>query len=121
MSKLRVATLGLAAIVVLAWAVPAFAHQNKAATTVTVTEGKPNIFSLVLSTKSVKHGTVTFKVVNSGTLGHDFTINGKKTPTIAAGKSASLTVTFKKAGSYAYSCTLPGHAAAGMKGTLKVT
>jgi uncharacterized cupredoxin-like copper-binding protein len=121
MSKLRVATLGLAATMVLAWAVPAFAHQAKAASTITVTEGSPSIFSLVLSTKTVKHGTVTFKVNNKGTIGHDFAINGKKTPTIAAGKSATLVVTFKKAGSFAYSCTLPGHAAAGMKGVLKVT
>jgi uncharacterized cupredoxin-like copper-binding protein len=121
MSKIRVSTLGLVAVVgLLAWALPAFAHQGKAATTITVTEGKPSIFSLGLSSKTVKHGTVTFKVVNGGSIGHDFMINGKKTPTIAAGKSATLTVTFKK-GSYAYSCTLPGHAAAGMKGTLKVT
>ena len=41
MSKIRVATLGLASVVVLAWAVPAFAHHSKAAATVTVTEGKP--------------------------------------------------------------------------------
>jgi uncharacterized cupredoxin-like copper-binding protein len=122
MSKLRVATLslGLAAIVVLAWAVPAFAHQT--GTTVTVTAGKPGPFSFTLSTTSVKHGTVTFNVKNGGTgLTHDFQINGKKTPMLKPGKSATLTVTFSKAGSYPYQCTVPGHAAAGMKGTLKVT
>ena len=31
------------------------------------------------------------------------------------------TVTFTKPGNYPYLCTLPGHAAAGMKGVLKVT
>ena len=46
--------------------------------------------------------------------------SGKKTPLIAPGKSAKLTVTLK-AGKQAYTCTVPGHAAAGMKGTLKVT
>ena len=66
MSKIRVATLGLVAVVVLAWAVPAFAHHSRAATTITVTEGKPTPFSFVLSTKTVKHGTVTFKVTNAG-------------------------------------------------------
>ena len=121
MSKIRVATVGLAAVVVLAWAVPAFAHHNKAAATVTVTAGKPAEFKFTVSAKSVPHGSVTFKVTNGGALSHDFSINGKKTAQIAKGKSATLTVTFSKAGSYAYQCTVPGHAAAGMKGTLKVT
>ena len=123
MSKIRVATLGLATVVVLAWAVPAFAHHGKAAaTTVTVTAGKPGPFAFTLSTKTVPHGTVTFKVKNGGAgLSHDFSINGKKTPTLAPGKSATLTVTFSKGGNFAYVCTVPGHAAAGMKGVLKVT
>jgi uncharacterized cupredoxin-like copper-binding protein len=122
MSKIRVATLGIATIVVLAWAMPALAHHGRAAATVTVSAGKPSPFSFTLSTKTVKHGVVTFKVKNAGVgLPHDFSINGKKTPQLAPGKSATLTVTFAKAGSYAYKCTVPGHAAGGMKGTLKVT
>jgi uncharacterized cupredoxin-like copper-binding protein len=122
MRKIRVATLGLVALFVLAWAVPAFAHHSRAAATITVTEGKPTPFSIVLSAKTVKHGAVTFKVKNAGVgLPHDFSINGKKTASLTSGKSATLTVTFAKAGSYAYKCTIPGHAAAGMKGTLKVT
>ncbi len=121
MSKIRVATLGLASVVVLAWAVPAFGHNSKAAATVTVTAGKPAEFKFTVSAKSVAHGSVTFKVTNSGALAHDFSINGKKTPQIASKKSATLTVTFSKAGNYKYQCTVPGHAAAGMKGTLKVT
>ena len=44
---------------------------------------------------------------------------GKKTPLIKPGKSAKLTVTLK-AGKSAYLCTVAGHAAAGMKGTLTV-
>jgi uncharacterized cupredoxin-like copper-binding protein len=123
MSKIRVATLGLvAAVVMLAWAVPALAQHSKATSTVTVSAGSPSPFSFTLSTKSVKHGSVTFVVKNTGKgLQHDFKINGKKTPLISPGKSATLTVTFAKAGSYPYQCTVPGHAAAGMKGTLKVT
>jgi uncharacterized cupredoxin-like copper-binding protein len=124
MSKFRVATLGLvAAGAVAVWAaVPALGHPSKAASSITVSAGKPSPFSFTLSTKTVKHGTVTFVVKNAGTgLQHDFKINGKKTPLLNPGKSATLTVTFAKAGSYPYSCTVPGHAAAGMKGTLKVT
>ena len=36
------------------------------------------------------------------------------------GKHATLTVRLKK-GKYSYKCTVPGHAAAGMKGTFTVT
>jgi uncharacterized cupredoxin-like copper-binding protein len=122
MNKFRVATLGLiAGVVMLVWAIPAMAHSSRATSTVTVTAGKPSIFAFTLSTKTVKHGAVTFKVKNGGALPHDFAINGKKTKMLSPGASTSLTVTFAKAGSYPYKCTVAGHAAAGMKGTLKVT
>jgi mono/diheme cytochrome c family protein len=75
---------------------------------------------------------VTFKVTNAGTLSHDFKIctkavtgdtanscTGKVTAMIAKGKSATLTVTLAK-GEYEYLCTVPGHAAAGMKGLIGV-
>ena len=39
---------------------------------------------------------------------------------IQPGKSAKLTVDFGKQGSYPYLCTVPGHAAAGMKGVFSV-
>jgi uncharacterized cupredoxin-like copper-binding protein len=68
----------------------------------------------------VRHGKVTFKFTNKGRLKHDFKIAGKKTPLVRPGKSASITVTLKR-GTYSYICTVPGHAAAGMKGKLKVT
>lgn len=107
----------VSAVVVL----PAGARTTHAsATTVTVTAGKPSEFRFTLSTKTVPKGSVTFKVTNKGSITHDFTINGKKTPNLAPGKSATLTVTFKKAGNYPYKCGVPGHAAAGMKGVLKV-
>jgi uncharacterized cupredoxin-like copper-binding protein len=122
MSKIRVVTIGLAAVVVLAWALPAFAHQSKAAgTSVTVTAGKPSEFKFTLSKMSVPHGAVTFVITNKGALSHDFTINGKKSGLLATGKSKTLTVTFAKAGKYPYLCSVAGHAAAGMKGTLTVT
>jgi uncharacterized cupredoxin-like copper-binding protein len=87
------------------------------ATTVTVTMRE---FKFVLSKRTVPRGTVTFKLVNKGALPHDFKIAGKKSKLIAAKKSGVLKVTLTK-GSKPYLCTVPGHAAAGMKGTLKVT
>ena len=65
-------------------------------------------------------GIVNFRVTNRGKLRHDFKIAGKKTAQLAPGKAATLRVTFKKAGKFAYLCTLPGHAAGGMKGVLTV-
>ena len=79
--------------------------------TVTATE-----FKYKFSRTNVPIGTVVFTVVNKGKIAHDFKVLGKKTPTIAPGKSAKLTVRFTKRGRYAYLCTLPGHAKAGMKG-----
>ena len=77
-------------------------------------------FKFRLSAKSAHRGTVVFRVVNHGKLAHDFKIAGRKTPIIKPGKSAVLRVVFRKAGRYRYVCTVPGHAAAGMKGVLKV-
>ena len=100
--------------VVAAPALGARTHATATAVTVTATE-----FHFKLSKTSVPHGSVTFTVVNKGKLAHDFKIGGKKTPLIKPGKSAKLTVTLKK-GKAAYQCTVPGHAAAGMKGSLTV-
>lgn len=78
-------------------------------------------FKFVLSKRTVPVGTtVVFKVVNKGKISHNFKIAGKKTKTLGPGKSALLTVKFKKKGHFAYSCTIPGHAGAGMKGTFSV-
>jgi plastocyanin len=89
-----------------------------AATTIHVTAKE---FSLSLSTKSLaRPGNVTFSVANAGHMAHNFRINGKQTPLIRPGKTSKLVVTFKKKGSYHYLCTVPGHAAAGMKGVLAV-
>src|SRR5213594_4135244 len=107
--------VALAALVVAA---PIAARPSAAAaTTVTVSMKE---FKFTLSKKIVRHGTVTFKLVNKGTISHDFKIGGKKSKLISAGKSGKLVVTLK-AGKLKYLCTVPGHAAAGMKGTLKVT
>jgi len=113
--SLLIASLVAVVGVVASPSMAARSHSAGAAVTVTATE-----FHFKLSKTSVPHGSVTFTVKNAGKLAHDFKIGGKKTAMIAPGKSAKLTVTLK-AGKAAYLCTVPGHAAAGMKGTLKVT
>jgi uncharacterized cupredoxin-like copper-binding protein len=112
----------LVALVALAAAVSAFggAAQQSATTTVAVTAGKPSEFKFTLSKKAIPRGTAVFKVTNKGMISHDFKIAGKKTAALKTGKATTLRVVFKKAGKYTYVCTLPGHAAGGMKGVLVV-
>ena len=118
MTRFRVAILGLAvALGTLAWALPATAHQSHAMpATINVTAYD---IGFKLSAKSAPSGIVIFKVKNTGHLQHDFQIDGRKTPLLNAGQSNTLRVTLKK-GSYPYKCTVPGHAAAGMKGVFVV-
>jgi uncharacterized cupredoxin-like copper-binding protein len=78
-------------------------------------------FKFVLSKKTAHRGVVVFKVKNVGKINHDFQIKGRKTKLLSPGQSATLRVTFLRKGSYPYKCTVPGHAAAGMKGVFKIT
>jgi uncharacterized cupredoxin-like copper-binding protein len=78
-------------------------------------------FKFVLSKKTARRGVVVFKVKNVGKISHDFEIKGRKTKMLSPGQSATLRVTFLRKGSYPYKCTVPGHAAAGMKGVFKIT
>jgi uncharacterized cupredoxin-like copper-binding protein len=78
-------------------------------------------FSFHLGRGGVPHGTRTvFHLINNGKLAHDFKIAGKKTPLLKPKGETTLVVTFTKKGSYPYVCTVPGHAAAGMKGVFHV-
>ena len=108
--------VALAALVVAA----PVAARTSAATATTVNVAMKE-FKFTLSKAKVPHGKVTFKVTNKGHIKHDFKIAGKKTKMLSPGKGTTLTVTLKKGKKYTYICTVPGHAAAGMKGTFKAT
>ena len=115
--RLLVAVAG-SAVAALALAPLAPARTSSAAPTIQV---KAEEMYFELSSKSVtKPEAVTFVVKNAGSLHHDFRIDGRQTPLLAPGKTARLTVRFAKPGKYGYLCTVPGHAAAGMKGTFTV-
>ena len=102
-------------------------------TTVNVIAGKPSEFGFKLSTKTVKNGVIVFKVINQGQLPHTFKMcsgrnkplanscTGRSTKQINPGQSTTLRVSILLKGTYEYLCTIPGHAAGGMKGLLKVT
>jgi uncharacterized cupredoxin-like copper-binding protein len=70
--------------------------------------------------KSAPNGRVRFVVKNIGKLPHNFVINQQQTAVLASKKGQTLVVTFAK-GRFPFECSITGHAAAGMKGTLKVT
>jgi uncharacterized cupredoxin-like copper-binding protein len=110
--------LGVALAALVAAAPIAARPSAVAATTVTVTMKE---FKFTLSKAKVPHGKVTFKLVNKGSLSHDFKIAGKKSPMVSPKKTKLFVVTLTKKGKIAYICTVPGHAAAGMKGKLTVT
>jgi uncharacterized cupredoxin-like copper-binding protein len=126
-----IAALGLSAAPAIGQ-VSARSATPAGGTTVTVTAGKPSELAFKLSTYSVPAGKVTFMVTNKGQIGHTFeictkpsknstanTCKGMATKTLNAGKSATLVVTLAK-GTYEFLCSIPGHAAAGMKGLLGV-
>jgi molybdopterin converting factor small subunit len=65
-------------------------------------------FSFKLTTKSARHGSVTFRFTIKGSVKHDCKLAGKKTRALKPGKSQSLTVSLKK-GRYKYLSTLASH------------
>ena len=93
---------------------PAATGSSSARYTVTATD-----FRFRIAPQPVRAGRDTFTVINRGQATHDFKIAGRKTKILNPGARTTLTVTLKK-GRYAYLCTVPGHAALGMKGRLVV-
>jgi uncharacterized cupredoxin-like copper-binding protein len=113
------AAVGLA-VLALASLAPARTDAQTAASAATIKVNGGEFF-FKLSTKSIaRPGRATFVFKNVGHVEHDFRIDGKQTPLIQPGKTVKLAVTFKKKGKYPYLCTVPGHAAAGMKGVFTV-
>jgi uncharacterized cupredoxin-like copper-binding protein len=112
----------------------ASAHSAAKVTVINVTAGKPAELGFKLSKFSaLPAGTITFKVTNMGFAFHDFKICtksvssaaknscvGKVTAILKPGKTATLTVVLTKNGKYEYLCTVPGHAASGMKGLIGI-
>ncbi len=77
-------------------------------------------FGFKLSRQRVPVGQVRFLVVNRGAMQHDFAIGRARTLQLNPGQHATLLVHFGRAARVAYRCTVLGHAALGMKGTLIV-
>jgi uncharacterized cupredoxin-like copper-binding protein len=130
----KVPVLILACLAFGALAAPAALAKPTLLTTINVTAGKPTEFHFVLSKSTAKRGIIVFKVANGGQLPHDFkfcssrstslvanSCTGRSSKMINPGQSTTLRVTVLLKGTYQYLCTVPGHAAGGMKGLFKVT
>jgi plastocyanin len=76
-------------------------------------------------TLTAKAGNVTIDLDNTQAISHDVAVEDSsgtvlgKTDLVAQG-TASVTLDNLKPGTYTYFCTVPGHQAAGMQGTLTV-
>ena len=105
-------------LLIAALALPAAAQSQAVA--VTLTEWKVG-----MSRDTVRAGSVTFRVNNAGTVGHQFFVLGdgvsKGTRDIAPKQSATLTIALKS-GTYEVYCSMSdeSHKNAGMKNTLVV-
>lgn len=77
----------------------------------------------VKTTLTAKPGKITLVMPNPSVLPHNIAIQGKgfdiKGPVVGKGKTSTVSATLK-AGTYTFYCSVPGHEAAGMKGTLTV-
>jgi uncharacterized cupredoxin-like copper-binding protein len=125
------ATMVIAIVLALAYVVAVWAMTGKpgkpsVGSAVTPTAGAVTVnvtateFDFKLSKASITQGKVVFVIANNGKVAHDFSIGGDTSSLVRPGESTTLSVTLD-AGNLTYVCTVPGHAAAGMKGTLTVT
>lgn len=89
-------------------------HTQSGATTVFV---KLTDSSLTVAPRKVPVGIVVFRIVNNGTSARSFSIPGKRTPSIAAGRSGTLRVKLPARGPYGYA-SLGRHHAARLTGVL---
>ncbi len=79
--------------------------------------GRPQFKPAALTVDAAGTYTVEFK--NTGTIAHDFTPEGGETHTAQAGETITFDVVVP-AGGLPFICSVPGHAAAGMTGTISV-
>jgi uncharacterized cupredoxin-like copper-binding protein len=125
MSRMKVGLAGLVLVltaVFAVWAGPASASSSATAKPVNINVSAGEFYFKLSKLSIPKPGTVKFTVTNKGQIAHDFVFQSlnKGTKLLQPHQKVVLTVTFKKAGSYYYLCTVPRHAQEGMAGTFTV-
>jgi uncharacterized cupredoxin-like copper-binding protein len=122
------AVLALAALAVAALLLTSGPPAGAAASgaTVKLTANAQGKLKFNTSKVSVPHGKVTLTMKNPSSSGipHGIAVEGKGVDkdgkTVRKGGTSTITVTLKK-GKYTFYCPVPGHEAAGMKGTLTIS
>jgi uncharacterized cupredoxin-like copper-binding protein len=66
-------------------------------------------------------GALTINSQNKSSTPHDISVVGQATGKVVKGGATSTIKVNLKPGKYMFECTVPGHAQAGMKGTLTIT
>ena len=128
--NLRFCVSGLAALVLAAallWV--ALVRPSTAASASSQTlriKASPTALKFNVKTLHARHGRVTIVMSNprSASLQHGVAVKGRRVRRIGKavnpGRTSTVTVTLRK-GRYTFFCPVPGHAAAGMKGTIIVS
>lgn len=121
LSRTTTAVAALALALIGATIAAMVAHAGSSgAKTITVKETE---YHLALSAKTAAPGAVVFLVRNAGKYPHALAVAGpgvaKRTRIIKPGGSAKLAATLRS-GRYSLWCPVPGHAAKGMKASLRV-
>jgi plastocyanin len=117
------AAIVVGALAAAPYAVPAEREATGSATAVGVAERE---FRIAVYRRSVTPGTVRFNVRNYGEDAHNLVVRGPRdfrgaaTPEIRSGQRATLTVRFRRPGTYRLLCTTADHLARGMRATLRV-
>jgi mono/diheme cytochrome c family protein len=101
-------------------------NTNKVATekggTLTIPADPTGALAFLYGKATASAGKVTFSMPNKAPIQHNISITGPvngKGPIVGTGGDSKFTATLKP-GTYQFLCDVPGHAAAGMKGTLTV-
>jgi plastocyanin len=107
-------------------AAPAAAKSAAGGSALAIAANPSGMLMFTKTSLTAKAGTVTIAFTNSSPEGHNLTIQQGtggavvgSTPTFSGG-TKTLTVKLKP-GKYTFYCSVPGHRAGGMQGTLTVT
>jgi mono/diheme cytochrome c family protein len=90
--------------------------------TLTIPADPSGALAFLFGKATAKPGPVTISMPNQSPIPHDIAITGPVSatgPVVSKGGTSSFKATLKP-GTYTFLCTVPGHAQAGMKGTLTV-
>ncbi|MEI7617305.1 MAG: multicopper oxidase domain-containing protein [Actinomycetota bacterium] len=98
------------------------AGSISAAATTTAVDVNLTEFSMTPNMLDVPPGDVTIHVTNSGTVAHNFSIAERNLTTrdLQPGEAQTITLKNAAAGELTFQCSIPGHAASGMKGMIHV-